>query len=350
MNWGPEAQVREPEAGKMIAALVEACEKMGCEAIIDTARVYQLGQTEELIGRLLKQEGQPWSGKDIKIHTKAAPQVSPLTADNVRKQLEASLEALQMDSVDVFYLHMPEINVDPEETFGACNELYKEGKFKELGLSNYAAWDVVRCHALCEKHGWVVPTVYQGVFNALARGFNSELFPAVRTLGMRVYVYNPLGGGLLTGRYTKLEDILEAEDGRFSSKFDLVPASVKHSFKGKASSAYRSRYAHEEMMKACQLLIDTCGKDNMVNKAFAWLRHSSYLSAPDGIIFGASKIHHCTANLDAFVHSEPLTSKESDAFDEAARLAAPAQPGYARQYGNGFGGSEIYMQRFVLEK
>jgi aflatoxin B1 aldehyde reductase len=85
------------------------------------------------------------------------------------------------------------------ETLQACDTLFREGKFLELGLSNYAAWDVAHAHFLCEKHGLVRPTVYQGVMNALNRTLEPELMPCARTFHMRVYAYNPLAGGMLSG-------------------------------------------------------------------------------------------------------------------------------------------------------
>ncbi|GBG27238.1 Aflatoxin B1 aldehyde reductase member 3 [Hondaea fermentalgiana] len=348
MTWGREAQVREKEAGEMLANLVEACEEIGCDPILDTARVYQAGQTEELIGTLLKQEGQPWSGKNIQVHTKAAPVVTPLSAEGVRKQLEDSLKALQMDCVHVFYLHLPEMRVDVEETLEACNELYKEGKFEELGLSNFAAWDVVRIVHLCETRGWVAPTVYQGVYSGLNRTLEPELFPALRTLGMRIYAYNPLAGGLLTGRYSSMEDITEAKEGRFSSQFDFVPSSIKTPMSGQGHKLYRARYGHELNIDACNLIAETVGKDKMVEKAFAWIRHHSYISGSDGIIFGASKPSHCASNLACFCDSEPLSENEVAAFKEAAKICFAAQESYTRSYGRLPGGSEVYMEKFTL--
>ena len=75
--------------------------------------------------------------------------------------MEASLKALKMDAVDLFYLHSPDINVPIMETLTACNEMYKQGKFKTFGLSNYAAWDVVRIYFLCKENKFCLPSVYQ---------------------------------------------------------------------------------------------------------------------------------------------------------------------------------------------
>jgi aflatoxin B1 aldehyde reductase len=76
------------------------------------------------------------------------------------------------------------------------------GKFKRFALSNYAAWEVMEIYHICKQRGFVLPTVYQGMYNALTRDVERELFPCLRRLGMSFYAYNPLAGGLLTGRYS----------------------------------------------------------------------------------------------------------------------------------------------------
>ena len=85
-----------------------------------------------------------------------------------------------MEKVNVFYLHGPDRDTPINETLEACNELYEEGKFTELGISNYAAWEVVDIYYICEQNGWVKPTVYQGMYNLLTRAGEAELFPALR--------------------------------------------------------------------------------------------------------------------------------------------------------------------------
>ena len=96
----------------------------------------------------------------------------------------------------------------------ACFELFQQGKFRHFGLSNFAAWQVAEVVELCRRHGWMEPEVYQGMYNALTRDVERELFPCLRNYGMRFYAYNPLAGGLLTGKHLSMEQI--PEDGRFN--------------------------------------------------------------------------------------------------------------------------------------
>ena len=130
--------------------------------LVDTARGYQSGQTEETIGSLLS--AHPELRPKMSIATKAAP---PLTRAAIREKCEASLAALQTDCVDLYYLHQPDISVELDETLSTMHELHQEGKFKEFGLSNYAGWEVVDIWHRCKEKGWVLPTVcayISGVF------------------------------------------------------------------------------------------------------------------------------------------------------------------------------------------
>ena len=78
-----------------------------------------------------------------------------------------------------------DVDVDLDETLSTMNALYAEGKFKEFGLSNYAGWEVVDIWHRCKEKGWVLPTVYQGMYNGITRDCERHLFPALRRVGMR---------------------------------------------------------------------------------------------------------------------------------------------------------------------
>lgn len=88
-------------------------------------------------------------------------------------------------------MHAPDRSVPFEETLEAVNEAYKEGKFKRLGLSNYTAFEVAEICTLCKERGWVKPSVYQGMYNAITRAIEEELFVACRKYGLDIVVYNP---------------------------------------------------------------------------------------------------------------------------------------------------------------
>lgn len=188
--------------------------------------------------------------------TKFSPRTKPtqlgLSADamtthsaaHVRLALKASLESLKTDKVDMWYLHAPERSTPFETTLREVNNLYKEGYFRRFGISNYASWEVAQLCEICDRNGWVKPVVYQGVYNALHRAVEPELFPCLRKYGIAFYAYNPLAGGYLTSRYTR--DMLSAdaviEEG---SRFDP---------KRRQGQGYRNRYFNAQYFDALDIL------------------------------------------------------------------------------------------------
>merc|ERR1711937_425413 len=119
-----------------------------------------------------------------------------------------------VDKVSLFYLHGPDTKNSIEDTLGAIKSLHEEGRFDEFGLSNYCAWEVAHIWHLCDKMGMVKPTVYQGMYNAVTRDVERELLPVLRQFQIRFYAYNPLAGGVLTGRYRSADE--EQKEGRFA--------------------------------------------------------------------------------------------------------------------------------------
>ena len=127
-----------------------------------------------------------------------------LRAEKFRAQVGKSLTALHPKSIDILYLHAPDSETTLFEVLETAQGLYRSGAFKYLGLSNMSAWEVVRAHAICKENQWIVPTIYQGMYNALTRQVEPELIPALKSLNLRFVAYNPLAGGLLTGKHEKL--------------------------------------------------------------------------------------------------------------------------------------------------
>ena len=179
---------------------------------LDTAYVYNEGNCERLLGEALKDIDSPYI-----IATKVNPRISgKLDGEAAYKQINESLARLGRDCVDIIYLHFPDPATPVISVLEACADLHEQGKFKELGLSNFPAWMVADVWHICDKHGWVKPTIYQGIYNPLTRKAEIELNACLDHYGMRFYAFNPMAGGLLTGRYGKFEDT--PTDGRFTHR------------------------------------------------------------------------------------------------------------------------------------
>ena len=130
---------------------------------VDTARQYQGGQ-QEAFTRAAR-----WKERGLKLATK----VFPVTAgqhrpDVITEMFETSREQLGTDKVDIFYLHAPDRSVPFEDTLRATNELYKQGKFGTLGLSNFTAFELAEVVMTCKMNGWVRPKIFQVMYNVLS--------------------------------------------------------------------------------------------------------------------------------------------------------------------------------------
>lgn len=130
---------------------------------IDTARTYVGGEQEAFTADA------NWKERGLTLATKWYPKYVGAHKPNVlREQLETSLKELRTNQVDIFYLHAPDRSVPFAETLEAVNQLHKEGKFVQLGLSNYTAFEVAEIVTLCNERGWVRPTIYQAMYNAIS--------------------------------------------------------------------------------------------------------------------------------------------------------------------------------------
>ncbi len=282
---------------------------------LDTAYVYTGGESERILGRILAHDAPPAAAVATKVNPNVEGARVSLSPAVVELQFGESLERLSLEAVDLLYLHMPDNETPVEHTLEAVNRLHLEGRIGRLGLSNYAAWQVVDCWRICEREGWIRPSVYQGMYSAITRAVEDELFPCLRRLGMSFYAYNPLAGGLLTGKHRRVDD--DPAPGRFRDN-PLYPPR----FWTPAHFA-----AVDHMRAAC-----TAEGVSMVEAALRWMRHHSLLDGTrgDALIVGASTLGQVRANLDA-LDAGPLSEELTGAFDEACALARPEAPTYWRR-------------------
>ncbi|KAF9172904.1 hypothetical protein BGX21_007978 [Mortierella sp. AD011] len=276
---------------------------------IDTARSYCWGDTEKVLGQL--------TVGDFSISTKVWPAIpNAHGAENLSRVLRESLVNLNVPKVDIFYLHAPDYTTPFEVTAKAIDGLYREGLFERFGLSNYASWEVALIYKICEQNGYVLPTVYQGMYNPLARSVVPELLPCLKKLNISFYAYNPIGGGLLTGKY-KFEDQI-IEGGRYDPKTAF-------------GQYFRERYWNKLNLEGVQIL-DKAAKANnltLVEATLRWMKHHSGLEAKDGVIIGASSLVHLDENLKD-LEKGPLPQEVLEAFDQAWEHVMAASKHYTR--------------------
>jgi aflatoxin B1 aldehyde reductase len=299
---------------------------------IDTALLYSEGESEKFIGAMAKARPDKFARAQIatKINPLAtnslsslysgAPRTGGYTEEKVKLQMDMCLGSLGMEKVPILYLHMPDHGIPIEATLKALTALHKQGRFEELGLSNYAAWEVAHIVHLCRQNGWIQPTVYQGVYNAVSRNIEAELIPVCRKFQIRLRIYNPLAGGMLTGKHNGLMG-QKAEEGRF-----------------KENVMYQTRYWKPSFFKAMDIVKAACDEAQlpMTEASFRWLMHHSQLSAKhnDGIILGVSSLTHLTANMKACAANDKLPETVLKALNEAWEISKADAPPYFRGWSN----------------
>jgi aryl-alcohol dehydrogenase-like predicted oxidoreductase len=179
-------------------------------SLIDTADVYSQGASEEIIGRwLAKQPAEVRS--QVVLATKgrfamgAARNDVGLSRRHLRDALDASLRRLGVDSVDLYQVHAFDPHTPLEETFGFLDDAVRAGKISYVGLSNYTGWQLQKVVDLAEFRGLARPVTLQPQYNLLVREIEWEIVPACESTGLGLLPWSPLGGGWLTGKYTREE-------------------------------------------------------------------------------------------------------------------------------------------------
>lgn len=291
-------------AANMLATALEA----GITGV-DTANGYAGGESEGILAELL-----PAHRDRIVLATKAGiphPDQAghaPLSAPGLRAALEGSLKRLGTDRVDLFYLHQPDRATPLAETLSTVAEFVAEGKVLALGVSNYAAWQIAELVRVADEVGAPRPVLAQQLHNLLARRIEEEYVEYAAVTGLRTMVYNPLGGGLLTGRH-RYEKAPEA--GRFADS--------------RLADMYRQRYWDPRLFDAVAELTRIAEGFGipLAELALRWLLDRD---STDALLLGGSRTGHLRANLAA-AQAGPLPTDVTAACDEVgAACAAPCPP------------------------
>ena len=296
-------QVDEGEAGE----IVHAARAAGA-TLFDTANSYCEGRSEEILGRIVA----PFR-EEIQIATKVGsyrsgiPKGQPrLDRESILRECRASLRRLRTDYIDLYYLHMPDPMTDIEESFTALDELVRAGEIRNVAMSNYAAWQMTDAIHLARAEGWVTPVATQPMYNLIARRLEDELSPMTRHFGLSNLVYNPIAGGLLTGKYRKDGDL--DPNTRFGMR-----------------RMYRDRYWNDAQFDAIEQLVGIADQAGItiIELAFRWLLMREEVT---GIILGVSSLAQLRSNLQAA--SGPVLDEATlaacDGAWEELRGAAPA--------------------------
>ena len=264
----------------------------------DTADVYPLGGTGDTVGRTEEIVGRWLHGRRDRIilATKCFGRSGPNRWDqgNSRKHIldavEASLRRLNTDYIDLYQLHGPDPETPIDETVRALEDVVRSGKVRYVGCSNFLAYQVARAIGRSEALGVVRFDSVQPRYNLLFREIERELLPLCREEGIGVIPYNPIAGGLLSGKHNRDSG---PEEG---SRFTL----------GTAAERYQDRYWHEAMFETVEQLRPIANDAGMAlpEMAVAWVLANPAVTAP---IIGASRPEQLDDTLRA---AEPPMNAE----------------------------------------
>ena len=267
---------------------------------IDTANVYSLGQSEQLVGNALAKLGLPRD--ELVISTKATGAMNDLPNGrgqaryHLMNEVDASLRRLQLDHIDLYLLHGFDPLTPLEEALETVNDLVRSGKVRYIGVCNLAAWQLMKALAIAGHRGWTRFACLQAYYTVAGRDLERELIPLIQDQGLGLMAWSPLAGGLLTGKFSP--DGTGPGDAR-RSKFDFPVIDKERAFR---CIETMKPMAAERSVSVARI-------------ALAWLLAQRAVST---VIVGARTMEQLRDNLAA---SEVILSAEELAtLDQVSRL------------------------------
>ncbi len=293
--WRQIGALGQNEAERLVGRSIDA----GIN-FIDTADVYADGMSEQITGQALHNLKVP--RENVVIATKGyGPTGSGANArgssrGHIIDAVKASLKRLQVDHIDLYQIHGFDPATPIEETVRALDILVQHGHVRYVGVSNWAAWQVVKAHAIAEREGRARFETLQAYYSVAGRDLEREIVPMLRSETVGLMVWSPLAGGLLSGKYGR--DQATAKDGRRAT-FEFPPVDRERAF---ACIDAMRPMAERRMVSVARI-------------ALAWLLHRKVVSS---VIIGARRLDQLEDNLAAV--DVEFTEHELDVLDEVSAL------------------------------
>jgi aryl-alcohol dehydrogenase-like predicted oxidoreductase len=294
MTFGREADKAESKA------IFNQCRDAGIN-FFDCANVYSQGRAERILGGLISD-----CRHELIVTSKFGgafdddPNNKGGSRRNLMSSLEASLKRLNTDHLDIYFLHHFDPRTPLEETLRALHDVVAQGKVRYTGVSNFAAWQIAKALGICALNRLVPIHCVQPMYNLVKRQAEVEILPLAASENLGVISYNPLGGGVLTGKYGRDR---RSEQGRLT-----------------ADDMYQKRYGEQWMYETAANFAQLAAENGFhpVALAVAWTAHHPAVSAP---IIGARNVEQLNASLQA---ADMELSPEI--YEAVCRLTPPPPP------------------------
>ena len=314
--WGQIGQLQQADADTLVGSALDAGVNF-----LDTADVYAGGRSEEIVGQALRNLKVP--REHVVVATKVFGETGPgpntrgATRSHIVAGLKASLARLQLDHVDLYQIHGFDPATPIEETVRALDTMVQHGHVRYVGVSNWAAWQIVKALGISERLGLARFESLQAYYTVAGRDLERELIPMLQSEGLGLMVWSPLAGGLLSGKFSR--DGSSGSGGATSTggnrrdAFDFPPVDKPRAF---------------DCVDAMRTIADARGV-SVAQIALAWLLHQPQVTS---VIIGAKKAEQLADNIGAT--AVQLNADELASLDAVSALPSE-YPGWmlARQGG-----------------
>ncbi len=295
--WAHIGDLQQGDAERLVGQAIDA----GIN-FIDTADIYSAGLSEQITGQALKNLKVP--RESVVVATKVFGDMGPganargSSRGHIMDGVKASLRRLQLDHIDLYQIHGFDPATPIEETMRALDQLVRHGHVRYLGVSNWAAWQIVKALGIAERLGLSRFESLQAYYTVAGRDLERELIPMLASEGMGLMVWSPLAGGLLSGKFGRDR---KGEDGSRRTSFDFPPVH--------RDRAYDCIDAMRPMAQARGV--------SVAQIALAWLLHQPQVTS---VIVGAKRPEQLADNLASTQLA--LSADELRALDGVSRLPA----------------------------
>ena len=295
MTFGREA---DKAASK---AMFNRCREAGIN-FFDCANAYSQGKAETILGELIAD-----NRDEVIITSKACNQMGEdintkgASRRNIMASIESSLKRLGTDYIDLYLLHWFDEHTPLEESLRTLDDLVNQGKIRYAGVSNFAAWQIVKALGISVFNGWIPIHCIQPMYNLIKRQAEVEILPMAQSENLGVITYNPLAGGLLSGKYLK-----DRQSG--SARLDH-------------DDLYQKRYGENWMSDSAKRFNEFAASHGYhpVSLAVAWVGHHPAVTAP---ILGARNVEQLEDSLKSL--DVPMTPELYDQISDLTPKPPPA--------------------------
>lgn len=305
-------QTKDDEAARIVGSAREAGVNF-----LDTADVYNNGESEKIVGRLVASERDRWVIATKVANPMPAPGASGPGGEDpnrrgtgrkwVMRAVEESLARLATDYIDIYYIHRDPGSVPMEETVGVMGDLIRAGKIRFWGVSNLRGWRIAEAVRVCEQLGVPKPVVCQPYYNAMNRQPETEVLPACRHYGIGVVPYSPLARGVLVGKYKPGEPPAEGTRAGRKDKRMMM-----------------TEFREESLVIAQKLKAHAEGKGmSATDFAVAWVLRNPLVTS---VIGGPRTMEQWQGYLDAM--GKALDDEDEALVDSFVQPGHPSTPGY----------------------